>query len=127
MSNETYLIVSYFGAVVLCLSLGLAVYFWLRRPIQGVADSLPQKNWRQIIRRGFPLSTILFALSWCFSVNYYGCGQRKYNEIVNDRSYIAKKNTEQVSEAMQGIIWSVALWSGVFAIALRATRGRSSM
>ena len=127
MSNEAYLIVSYSGAVALCLGLGLAAYFWLRRPIQGVTDSLPQKNWRQIIRRGFPLSTILFALSWCLSVNYYGCEQKKYNEIVNDRSYIAKKNAEQVSEAMQGIIWSVALWSGVFAIALRATCGRSSM
>ena len=127
MSNETYLIVSYFGAVALCSGLGIAAYLWLRRPAEGIAGALPYENLRKIIRRGFPPSTILFALSWCLSVNYYGCGQRKYSEIVNDRSYIAKKNAEQVSEAMQGIIWSVALWSGVFAIALRATRGRSSM
>ncbi len=112
MSNEAYLIVSYFGAGVICLGLVLAAYFWLRRPIQGVADSLPQKNWRQIIRRGFPLSTILFVLSGCLSVSYYGCGHEEYgnyNEILNDRSYITKKNAEQLSKALEGVIWSVTI------------------
>jgi hypothetical protein len=126
MSNEAYLIVSYFGAGVICLGLGLAAYFWLRRPLQGVADSLPQKNWRQIIRRGFPLSTLLFVLSGSLSVNYYGCEQKKYNEILNDRSYITKKNTEQLSKALEGAIWSVALWSVILAVALRASRRRGS-
>ena len=28
-------------------------------------------------------------------MNYYGCEQKEYNEILNDRSYITKKNAEQ--------------------------------
>jgi hypothetical protein len=127
MNNEAYLIISYFASGVLCLGLGLAAYLWLRRPLQGVADSLPQKNSRQIIRKGFPLSTILFVLSACFSVNYYGCEQKKYNEILKDRSYITSKNAEQISEALKGIIWAVTLWSAILAVALRASRRRSSM
>ena len=126
MSNEAYLIASYFGAVVLCLSLGLAAYLWLRPPLQDAADSLPQKNWSRIIRRAFPLSTILFVLSGCFSVSYYGCEQKKYNEILNDRSYITKKNAEQLSKALEGVIWSVGLWSVILAVALRVSRRRGS-
>ncbi len=126
MSNEAYLTVSYFAAGVICLGLGFAAYFWLRRPLQEVADSLPQKNWSRIIRRGFPLSTILFVLSGCLSVNYYGCEQKTYKEIVSDRSYINKKNSEQISEALTGTIWAVGLWSAILGVALRASRRRSS-
>lgn len=126
MSNETYLIVSYFVVVALCAGLGIAAYLWLRRPAEGIAGSMPHENLRKIIRRAFPLSTVFFALSWCLSVNFYGCEQKKYHEIVNDRSYITTKNAEQVSEALRGIIWSVALWSAFFAIALRTTRRRRS-
>lgn len=122
MSNEAYLIASYFAAGVVCLGLGFAAFLWLRRPMQEVADSLAQKNWSRIVRRGFPLSTMLFVVSGCLSVNYYGCEQKKYNQIVNDRSYIAKKNAEQLSEALQGVIWSVGLWSVILAVGLRASR-----
>ncbi|HKW64686.1 MAG TPA: hypothetical protein VJN89_19190 [Candidatus Acidoferrum sp.] len=126
MSNEAYLIVSYSLVVPLCAALAIAAYLWLRNPAEGIAVSLPHEGLRKTIRRAFPLSTVLFALSWCLSVSYYGCSQKKYDDIVKDRSYITSKNTEQVSEALQGVIWSVALWSAIFAIALRATRGRSS-
>lgn len=126
MSNEAYLIVSYFAAGMVCVGLGFAAYIWLGRPLQGIADSLPQKNWSRIIRRAFPLSTMLFVLSGCLSVDYYGCGERKYNEIVNDRSYINEKNAEQLSEALNGVIWSTGLWSAVLAVALGAARRRGS-
>lgn len=125
MSDETYLIASYFAAGALSLGIALAAYAWLRRPAEGITNSLPQEDWKRLIRRIFPLSTILIVLSSSLSVNYYGCEQKKYEEIVKDRSYITKKNTEQLSEALQGVIWSVGLWAAVFAIALR-TRGRSS-
>lgn len=65
-------------------------------------------------------------MSSCLSVSYYGCAQKKYDEIVKDRSYITQKNAEQLSEALQGVIWSVALWSAIFAIALRTARRRDS-
>ena|SRR5882724_11856261 len=127
MSNEAYLIVSYFIVAVLCLLLGLAAYFWLRRPAEGIADSLPHEKWRKIIRKAFPLSTILFVLSSCLSVNYYGCQQKKYSEILNDRSYITAKNSEQIAQSLNAILWSVAVWSIVLAVALLRGRRRSSL
>jgi len=126
MSDDTYLIASYFAVVALCAGFGVAACLWLRKPAEGIAVSLPQQNLRKIVRRAFPLSTLLFALSWCLSVKYYGCSQKKYDEIVKDRSYITSKNAEQMSEALQGVIWSLALWSVIFAIVLRTTRGRGS-
>ena len=122
MTNETYLIVSYFAASVFCLAIGVFAYLWLRRAAKEIADSLPHENWRKIIRKAFPLSMALFVLAEGLSVDYYGCGQKKYDEIVNDRSYITKKNAEQLSEALQGVIWSVALWSVFLAVALRTAR-----
>jgi len=59
-------------------------------------------------------------------VNYYGCEQKEYNEILNDRSYITKKNAEQLSKALEGVIWGLALWSVILAVALRASRRRGS-
>jgi hypothetical protein len=126
MSNETYLIVSYFGASTFCLLLGVFVYLWLRRPAEELADALPHKSWTKIIRRGFPLSMLAFVLAEGLSVNYYGCEQKKYQEIVNDRSYITGKNAEQLSKALQGVVWNVGLWSTLFAIALRTARRPTS-
>lgn len=126
MSDETYLIVSYFVAGGLCLGIALVAYTWLRKPVTGITDTLPQENWKRIIRRAFPLSTILFVLSSCLSVDYYGCNEKKYDEIVKDRSYITQKNAQQLSKGLQGVICSVAFWSVIFAIALHTTRRRSS-
>lgn len=67
---------------------------------------------------------VLFVLAEGLSVNYYGCAKKKYHEIENDRSYIMQKNAEQVSKALEGVIWSVALWSALFAIGLRTARRR---
>lgn len=126
MSNEAYLIVSYFSVVVLCLVLSVAAYRWLRRPTDGIADSLPHEKWRKIIRKAFPLSTILLVLSSCLSVNYYGCQKKKYSEILNDRSYITAKNSEQISQSLNAIVWGVAVWSIILAVALLRGRRRSS-
>lgn len=126
MSNQAYLIVSYFVVVALCAGLGFSAYLWLRKPVEDIVASLAHENFGKMIRRGFPLSTVFFALSWCLSVNYYGCEGKKYNDIVKDRSYITSKNTEQLSQALQGVIWSVGLWSAILPIALRARRKRTS-
>ena len=122
MSNETYLIGSYFTVGLLSLGIALAAYQWLRRPMAGIADALPQENWKRIIRRGFPLSTILFVLASCLSVSYYGCAQKEYAEIVSDRSYVMLKNSEQISKSLDGVIWGVGAWSVILAVALRLRR-----
>ena len=126
MSNDTYLVGSYFGVSAFCLASGVFAYLWLRRPTQEIADSLPHKNLAKIIRKAFPLTMVLFALAEGLSVDYTGCGQKEYRAIVSDRSYITQKNVEQVSDALEGIIENVILWSTLFAIALRTARRNGS-
>jgi hypothetical protein len=122
MSNETYLIAAYFVVSAICLAISVAAYRWLRRPMQATADSLLRENWGKIIRRGFPLSMVLFVLCACLSVSYYGCEGKEYSDIVKDRSYITAKNAEQISKSLDAVVRSVALWSVILAVALRASR-----
>jgi hypothetical protein len=123
MSNETYLLVSYFAVGMICLCLGLAAYLWLRRPLHGIFGELSHRNWGSILKKSFPLSIILFALSSCLSVNYYdGCNPIPYGKIVEDRAYIITKNREQISQTLSSIAWGVSVWGFIVLLSLMAIR-----
>jgi hypothetical protein len=127
MDNKTYLYVSYFAVSGVCLCLGLVAWFWMKGPLQGIARAMPQKKWEGLLRRAFPLSTILFVLSACLSVNYYdGCNPISYDKIVENRDYIISKNLEQVSQSLDAIVWSISLWAFIVAVCLFAIqRGKA--
>jgi len=127
MDNKTYLYVSYFVVCGVCLCLGLLAWLWMRRPLAGIARALPQRKWESLLKRAFPLSTVLFVLSACLSVNYYGgCNPMSYDKIVEDRDYIISKNQEQISQSLNAIVWSVSLWAGIVLVSLLAIqRGKS--
>jgi hypothetical protein len=119
MTNETYLIVSYFVAGLVCLALALIAYLWLRRPVNGIADMLPNRNWGRLLRKCFPFTTILFAFSTFLSVDYYGgCGKKPYKEIIENRSYLVDKNKEQVSQTLAAITLVVFLWGIIVLLGL---------
>ena len=121
MDNRTYLYVSYFVVAGVCFFLGLSACLWLRRPLEGIAGAMPQNNWGSLLKRAFPLSTILFVLSACLSVSYYGgCYAISYDKIVENRDYIISKSQEQISQSLNAIVWSVALWSVIILVCLLA-------
>jgi len=121
MTNETYLVVSYFGAGALCLGLALAAYVWLRRSVNGIASALPQENWGKILRKSFPISTILFAFSSFLAVDYYGgCGQKPYADIIRERSYLVEMNQKQVSQTLLAILFAVSVWGVIILLSLFA-------
>ena len=123
MSNETYLTVSYIITGAICLFLAGVAYLWLRRPVEEIANALPRKNWGKILARTFPLSMVLFAISACLSVNYYGgCNPIPFQKIVENRKYITTKNVEQVSRALDSIVMTVSLWGGILLLSLWAIR-----
>jgi len=88
---------------------------------------MPQKKWQSLLRRAFPLSTVLFVLSATLSVNYYGgCNPTSYDKLVENRDYIISKNQEQISQSLNAIVWSVALWSVIILVCLLAIqRGKT--
>ena len=130
MGNETYLTVSYFTVGLICFCLGLAAYLWLRRPLHAIFGALSQKSWGELLKRSFPLSLVLFALSSCLSVNYYGgCNPIPYKKIIEDRGYIVAKNQEQISKSLSAIAVGVSLWGFIVGLSLfvirRDRRGRN--
>ena len=119
MDNKSYLNISYFAVTGVCLGLGWIAYLWLRRSLEGIAQALPPKGLADFLRRAFPLSTILFVLSACLSVNYYGgCNPLTYDKIVANGAYIISKNEEQISESLKAVALGVAMWGGIVVFAL---------
>jgi hypothetical protein len=123
MSNETYLIVSYLAAGLLCFLFGWGACVWLRRSVNGIADAVPQRKWGDLLRRSFPISLVLFALISFLSVTYYGgCDPRTYEKIVTDRDYITQVNQQQLSKSLDSLALAVGIWGGIILLGLVAIR-----
>jgi hypothetical protein len=123
MSNETYLIVSYLAAGLLCFLFGWGACLWLRRSVNGIADAVPQRKWGDLLRRSFPISLVLFALTSFLSVSYYGgCDPLPYEKIVTDRDYITQVNQQQLSKSLDSLVLSVGIWGAIILLGLVAIR-----
>jgi hypothetical protein len=122
MGNEEFLIASYFLVGVICLCLGLTAYFVLRRSFDQIVGRLQRKQWQGIIKKAFPLSTVLIALAGFLSVSYYGCEGRAYKDIVADRTHVITVNEHQISAALSSIVVGVFVWAVLILINLLAIR-----
>ena len=116
MTNEQYLVVSYFCIAAIAVMVGLAAYFWLRAPLHEVAAALPWKALRKLLLRIFPAGIVLPALLGFVSVSYRGCNRREYDKIVADRSYLVSKGQEQISASLTHVVWAVFAWCALIAI-----------
>ncbi len=97
MTNEEYLIVSYFVVAALSLLVVVATYLWLRPTIHNMSQKLSGKYLPRILRKALPLSVLFPALLGFFSVTFRGCKKDTYEEIIADRAYLVAKNQEQLS------------------------------
>jgi hypothetical protein len=121
MSDERYLIVTYFTTGCICVLIGLAAYLWLRRPTGQITD-IRLRSLSVVIRRFFPASTLLIAVAAFASVSYYACGTRDYNQIVSDRLYIRSMERAQISASFEWLAWLAIFWGFVILIYLLAIR-----
>jgi hypothetical protein len=112
MSNEQYLIVSYFSVGVLSIVIAMAAYAFLRRPLAGLAGAFPNRNLAAVLKKLFPAGLILPALAGFLSVSYQSCHQ-SYESIVADRSYLVGKNQEQISAICFFLMLAVLAWGVV--------------
>jgi hypothetical protein len=121
MGNEAYLIFTYFLTGLISFCLGLAAYLWLRRPVGQIADAQPGKAWGSILKKSFPISTIILALAAFMSVSYAdGCPARSYEKIVADRGFMLAKNQQQISATLSALALGIFLWGLIILLCLLA-------
>ena len=119
MTNERYLIASYFAGAALSAGLGSMVYLFLRRPFAGVADAASGKRLSSMLKRLLPWGLLFPALLGFVSVSYQGCGRTSYEEIVQNRSYLVEKNQEQISSVLLYILVAVVFWDVIVLLILK--------
>ena len=122
MTNEQYLVVSYFCVAILCLAMGLLAYLWLKAPFHAMARALPWKAFGELLVRIFPLGIVLPALMGFVTVSYIGCDTKDYERVIAQRSYLVSKNQEQISASLIHVLWAVFAWCALIAILLTVKR-----
>jgi hypothetical protein len=118
MSNEQYLIVSYFFVCGLAMATAVAAYAYLRRPLAGLARAFPSRHLASVLKKLFPAGLVLPALAGFLSVSYRSCQHESYQSIIADRSYLVGKNQEQLSAICSFLILAVLGWGIVVLLSL---------
>jgi len=124
MTNERYLIVSYFFAALLCVVVALLTYLFLRRSLAAVADSVPDRRLPEILKRLFPAGLLLPGLLAFTSVSYLTCDEDTYDRIIQNRAYLVERNQRQISRTLLFLLIAVLFWDVVVLFVLKHGRSR---
>lgn len=117
MTNENYLIVSYFVVALVCLALSIATYILLRRSFAAIIATAPGGRLGNILRTLFLIGIILPAMAGFFSVSFRSCEKESYQSIIEDRSYLVAKNQEQLHASLSYIVIALLVWGALVATA----------
>lgn len=124
MTNEQYLVVSYFCVAIVSLAIGFGAFLWLRKPFGELAHAMPWKVLREVLVRLFPVGIVFPALMGFLTVNYIGCKENTYEKVVANRAYLEDKNADQIAASLTHVVWAVFIWGALLAILL-AVKQRS--
>jgi hypothetical protein len=119
MTNEQYLIVSYFLCAALSVVFAILVYLFLRPPFRVMTETLSGSPFSSTLKRLFPIGLVFPALLGYVSVSYQSCGQPTYEQIVKDRGFLIAKNQEQISSIFFYILSAVLFWDLIAVLMLR--------
>jgi hypothetical protein len=122
MTNEQYLIVSYFSAGLLALVLGIVTYLWLRGCFNGITRALPSKPAGTFLRRLLAPGLILPALAGFLAVTFYDCNKKTYRDVVSDRDYLEAKTRELIRAPLRYIVIALFVWGIIVLLALLAAK-----
>jgi len=119
MTNEQYLIASYFAGAAISVALGIWMYFYLRRPYGEFVGAMSGRQFPSILRKLFPYGLIFPALIGFISVSYTSCNHETYEKIVQDRQYLVQKNHEQLSSILLSLFIAILAWNLVLVLIQR--------
>jgi len=130
MTNEEYLIISYFTAGLISLGFAIFAYRYLRCGFVEIMQSVSSKHLFQIFRKLFLIGIVLPALFGFFSVSFRSCSRDTYDKIIAERAYLFAKNQEQLSSSLFYIViallvWGLILFSALFIIKHNKTPNNS--
>ena len=97
MTNETYLYVSYFSAIILGIAMGIITLAVLGRPHREVVTAAAIKKLGALMKRVFSFWVFVAILLAFISVSYIDCSHENYAKVVADRSHLIEKTREHVS------------------------------
>lgn len=129
MTNEQYLITSYFAVAVGAVVLALLTWLILRRLVREIADQTGRRGLAVFLCRILPTVLVLMALSgFCSVIFYNACSHHEtYAQIVADRAYLEGKTCEQVAAVTNWLIAVVFVWGFVMLIILIAVERQRSL
>ena len=126
MTNEQYLIVSYFAVAGGGVALAILTTFVLMGPVKRALEGAVAPLAR-ILRRALPAWLILAALLGFMSVSYFDCAHKTYEDIVKDESFLVGKNFEQGAQVCRYAAVALAAYAVALGLALFAyARSRGS-
>jgi hypothetical protein len=113
LTNDHYLIVSYFAGFALCFGLAALTYRILREPFGRIADAALQNSRNVFLKRALPVALAIGATISFLGVNYTfdGCNTHKYDDIVKDRAYVHEKNRMQLAQTSITMVQVVCIYS----------------
>jgi hypothetical protein len=122
VSNEHYLIVSYFLVGLVSLGLGVAAYRVLRAPFAAIAEAAAGRLRSRVLTRALGVFMTLAGVLGFLSVSYTERSCMSYEQIVKNRDYLVQINQRQLQRTGDWIVSAVFLWCVVVLICLVALR-----
>lgn len=100
MSNDHYLIVSYFVGFGLSLALAALTYQLFRESFGRIADAALTNSKSTFLKRALPVVLTVGATFAFLGVSYTdnSCETRTYAQVVKERPYMQERNRKQLAE-----------------------------
>lgn len=127
MTNERYLVATYFCAVALGVLAASGCALLLRRSLAELTRvCMPTRSGRSL-RAGVPIGLVLSCLLGLVSVPYINScsGRPTYQEVVADRSYLTATSHAMVAAALSNLIYALLGFAMLIAVLLAAHARRT--
>ena len=115
MTNEQYLVVSYFCAAAGGVIMAVILIAFLRKDLRRAVGSVVSPLGR-LLGRVFPAWLVLTVLFAFMLVSYFDCSHHTYQEVVKDYPHMASVTRSQVQHML--IFTSIALFAFVLFLAV---------